>query len=271
MQVLYSLLIILSVIQISLSILFNPYPKIKQEKIEDDPGKPLILTPFIENGKIQQARNASLVYYKGFKNVTSYSGYLTVDKNYNSNMFFWFFPSEIKYEKAPVVLWLQGGPGATSLIALFTENGPFSVKRKHGLKLRQYSWTRTNNVIYIDNPVGTGYSFTNGGYAQNETKVGEDLYNALLQFFQLFPELQKNKFFITGESYAGKYVPAAAYTIHKKNPAAKQKINLEGISIGNGLCDPVHQLKYSDYLYQIGLIDSNYKKRFKAFEDKGKF
>jgi vitellogenic carboxypeptidase-like protein len=51
-----------------------------------------------------------------------------------------------------------------------------------------------------------GYSFTNSddGYARNETVVGEDLYNALLQFFQLFPELQKNEFYVTGESYAGK-------------------------------------------------------------------
>jgi len=51
----------------------------------------------------------------------------------------------------------------------------------------------------------TGYSFTrsNDGYARNETVVGEDLYNALLQFFQLFPDLQKNEFYVTGESYAG--------------------------------------------------------------------
>lgn len=51
-----------------------------------------------------------------------------------------------------------------------------------------------------------GYSFTESddGYARNETAVGEDLYNALLQFFQLFPELQKNEFYVTGESYAGK-------------------------------------------------------------------
>jgi vitellogenic carboxypeptidase-like protein len=52
----------------------------------------------------------------------------------------------------------------------------------------------------------TGYSFTDSddGYTRNETAVGEDLYNAVLQFFQLFPELQKNEFYVTGESYAGK-------------------------------------------------------------------
>jgi Carboxypeptidase C (cathepsin A) len=53
-------------------------------------------------------------------------------------------------------LWLQGGPGATSLYGLFTENGPFSVNKDFVLKEREYSWTKTLNVIYIDNPVGTG-------------------------------------------------------------------------------------------------------------------
>lgn len=69
-------------------------------------------------------------------------------------MFFWYFPAQANSETAPVVLWLQGGPGASSLIGLFGENGPFSVKTKHGLKLRKYSWTVNHNVIYIDNPVG---------------------------------------------------------------------------------------------------------------------
>lgn len=249
----------------------NVYGDIPQEPLLEgnDPGNPLFLTPLIEQGKIKQAQVAAETNFTGFKGLKSYSGYLTVNKQFNSNMFFWFFPAQQNYEKAPVILWLQGGPGATSMIGLFTENGPYIPKYKYGLKLRKYSWTQTFNVIYIDNPVGTGYSFTNGGYAKNETAVGKDLYNALLQFFQLFPELQKNDFFVTGESYAGKYVPAVSYTIHQNNPNAKQKINLKGLSIGNGLCDPEHQLKYSDYLYQIGLIDLNARKLVQDYEEKG--
>lgn len=183
---------------------------------------------------------------------------------------FGFFLLQKNAETAPVILWLQGGPGATSLIGLFAENGPFEPKSKHGLKLRKYSWTNLYSVLYIDNPVGTGYSFTNGGYAQNETKVAEDLYNGLLQFFQLFPEYQKNDFYVTGESYGGKYVPAISYAIHKNNEKAKLKINLKGLAIGNGLCDPINQLKYGEYLYQIGLIDLNSMKLVQNYEDQGK-
>lgn len=205
----------------------NVYPKFKQVPVTVT-SAPLILTPLIESGKIKEAQTAANVLFNGFKNQTSYAGYLTVDKAFNSNMFFWYFPAQNSPETSPVILWLQGGPGATSLIGLFGENGPFEVKTKKGLKLRPYTWTANHNVVYIDNPVGTGYSFTDeGGYAQNETKVGADLYNALIQFFQLFPDLQKNEFYVSGESYAGKYVPAIGYTILKNNPGAKLKINLQ--------------------------------------------
>ncbi|KAL3269773.1 hypothetical protein HHI36_008833 [Cryptolaemus montrouzieri] len=250
----------------------NFYPKMIQESIEiaDDPGKPLILTPLIEENKIDDALTASEVHFNGFKNKKSYSGYFTVNKPFNSNLFFWFFPAESDFENAPVVLWLQGGPGASSMIGLFGENGPFSVKTKKGLKLRQYSWTQTHSVIYIDSPVGTGFSFTDkDGYAQNETQVGQDLYNALEQFFLLFPKLQANPFYVTGESYGGKYVPAISYTIHKNNPTGKVKINLQGLAIGNGLSDPLNQLKYGDYLYQLGLIDTQALAQVKSYEDEG--
>lgn len=139
-------------------------------------------------------------------NIQNYAGYFTVNKEFNSNLFFWFFPAQIHSENAPVVLWLQGGPGASSLYGLFTENGPFSITKKQQLLNRKYSWHINHNIIYIDNPVGTGFSFTESddGYAKNEVDVGANLLLGLQQFFLLFPELQKNEFFVTGESYGGK-------------------------------------------------------------------
>jgi vitellogenic carboxypeptidase-like protein len=71
----------------------------------------------------------------------------------------------------------------------------------------------------------------------------------------MFPELQSNDFFVSGESYAGKYIPAISYAIHQRNPTASVKINLQGILIGNGLSDPINQFNYGDFLYQLGLID----------------
>ncbi len=127
--------------------------------------------------------------------------------------------------------------------------------------------------MYIDNPVGTGFSFTDSdaGYAKNEKDVGKDLFAALRQFFTLFSELRGNAFYATGESYGGKYVPAVAYEIYKKSKSTdpKDKINLQGVAIGNGLSDPVNQMKYGEYLYQLGLIDTNGLKQFNDVEEQG--
>ncbi|XP_072534827.1 probable serine carboxypeptidase CPVL [Salminus brasiliensis] len=237
-----------------------------------DPGKPLFLTPYLEQGKIEEARKLSLVGNLPGANVTSYSGYLTVNKNYNSNLFFWFFPAQIKPETAPVLLWLQGGPGGTSMFGLFVEHGPYFVYKNLTLGYREIPWTSRYSVIYIDNPVGTGWSFTDDdkGFATNQDDVGRDLYSALIQFFQLFSEFQSNDFYATGESYAGKYVPAIGYYIHKNNPSAKVKINFKGMAIGDGLCDPELMMGgYADFLYQTGLVDEQQKQYVKLQTDAG--
>nr|CAD7409303.1 unnamed protein product [Timema poppensis] len=144
----------------------NVYPKVRQIPVTGDPGEPLFLTPLIEAGNINEAKKASRVgVLEGAERIESYSGYITVNKSFNSNLFFWFFPAEINYNTAPVIVWLQGGPGASSLFGLFEENGPFYVSKKYVLKRRKYSWTSSNSVIYIDNPVGTGKYVPALGYA----------------------------------------------------------------------------------------------------------
>ncbi|XP_062549800.1 vitellogenic carboxypeptidase-like [Armigeres subalbatus] len=249
----------------------NPYAQFirrgvysSEPRIKGNNGEPLFITPYLEAGKIKEAQTAARVNHSRIVGFESYTGFFTVDKRYNSNLFFWYFPAKNDSANAPVLLWLQGGPGASSLFGLFEENGPFFISKNLKAVPRQYSWHINHNLIYIDNPVGTGFSFTDNedGYARNQTQVGDNLYEALIQFFQLFPDLQKNAFYASGESYAGKYVPAIGYTIHKNNPSAKIKINLQGLAIGNGYSDPLNQLDYGDYLYQLGLIDINAKERF---------
>lgn len=155
------------------------------------------------------------------------------------------------------------------MFALFTENGPYSINSTLILTPREYSWHLKYNLIYIDNPVGSGFSFTesDAGYATNEVQVGENLLSAIQQFFLLFPNLQKNDFYISGESYAGKFIPAMGMAIHQDSKRAnvdlkKPKINLKGMIIGNGFSDPINQLNFGDYFYQLGLIDTNGQKKF---------
>lgn len=240
--------------------------KIKDLNDSVDPGAPLFLTPYIESGRIDEGKRLARVPFTDNFNFTSYAGFFTVDKAYDSNLFMWYFPPIKPTKQAPVLVWLQGGPGGSSLIGLFLENGPLTVLNG-SFQTRNINWALNNHMIYIDSPVGTGFSFTKDGYCKNQTIIGEHLYSGITQFLQLFPELQNNNFFITGESYAGKYVPAFAYTIHKKNPAAELKVNLKGIAIGDGWTDPANQLVYSEYLYQIGLIDEITARSLKTMEE----
>lgn len=232
-----------------------------------DVGEPLMLTEYLDSNRIRDGQEAAQVPpLTG--NIKSYAGFFTVNKTYNSNMYFWYFPSESDPENAPVLVWLQGGPGGSSLYGLFEEHGPYYLTKSNELKIRKTYWSQTHHVIYIDNPVGTGFSFSeDAGYSTNEVEVGENLYRVVYQFFKLFPNLQKNDFFVTGESYAGKYVPALSFAIHKNNPTADMKINLQGLAIGDGLCDPEHMLGYGNYLYEIGLIDDNQKAKFNEIQD----
>ncbi|XP_037049964.1 vitellogenic carboxypeptidase-like [Bradysia coprophila] len=233
---------------------------------------PLFLSRYIQRGKIAEGRFLAEVRQPELlkKKIKSYSGYFTVDERFDSNMFFWFFPAKNNQKNAPLILWLQGGPGASSLYGLFMENGPIYVNKDNTLSEREYPWNENLNLLYIDNPVGAGFSFTNSsdGYLTNQVDVGKNLFSTVSQFLQLFPELRKNEFYISGESYAGKYVPSLAYTIYlnrnSQNP--NDRINLKGFAIGNGVTDPINQIAFGELFHNLGFIDANALQIFNQYE-----
>lgn len=106
---------------------------------------------------------------------------------------------------APVILWLQGGPGTSGLVGLFVEHGPYILHSNKSADLREHTWAREFSVIYVDNPVGTGFSFTDDdkGYATNQEEIANNLYSFLNQFFQVYYEYGQNDFYIFGESFGG--------------------------------------------------------------------
>lgn len=222
-------------------------------------GETLYLTPLIKAGVLEHAKSRSKVGRIGADNeVPSYAGYITVNPEFNSNLFFWFVPSLTNPKHAPVVLWLQGGPGTSSLMGFFVEHGPYCMS-KDGQKVmfRKRTWARRYSMLYVDQPVGTGYSFTDSesGYARNMTDVGRDMLEFLQQFFTLFGELAQNEFYVTGESYAGKYVPTVGAVLHQNAATMRVKINFRGIAIGNGFTDPINMLGFGELLYSFGLVD----------------
>ncbi|XP_049524907.1 venom serine carboxypeptidase-like isoform X2 [Dermacentor silvarum] len=222
-------------------------------------GEPLYLTPLIDAGQLCQARSSSKVGPIGADyEVPSYAGYITVNPQYNSNLFFWFVPSLRDPQNDPVIMWMQGGPGTSSLLGFFNEHGPYYLSEDgNEAAFRELTWAQRYSMIYVDQPVGTGYSYTenDAGYARNQTEVGRDLLEFLQQFFTLFGDLAQNEFYIAGESYAGKYVPTVGAALHENADSMRVKINFRGIAYGNGLTDPINMVDFGDFIYGIGLID----------------
>lgn len=119
------------------------------------------------------------------------------------------------------------------------ENGPYWVDSQLQLHENPFSWNVQATMIYVDQPAGAGFSFADAEYIHDEAAVAQEMSSFLQQFFQKYPKYSKQQFFIAGESYGGRYVPALAQQILKD----KMNINLKGISIGNGLVSPA--LQYS--------------------------
>jgi cathepsin A (carboxypeptidase C) len=151
-----------------------------------------------------------------------------------------FFESRNDPENDPVVLWLNGGPGCSSLTGLFLELGPARINQHQNLDPNPYSWNSNASVIFLDQPVNVGFSYS-GSSVSTTTAAGKDVYALLTLFFKQFPEYAKQDFHIAGESYAGHYIPVFAHEImsHKKT-----NINLKSVLIGNGLTDGLTQYAY---------------------------
>ncbi|CAK4616422.1 unnamed protein product [Aphanomyces euteiches] len=183
------------------------------------------------------------------------SGYIKLPNKEDGHYFYWFFESRSDPENDPLVLWLTGGPGGSSMLALLTENGPCTVADDSVTTVSNpYSWTNNANVIWVDQPIGTGFSYGSVADADHDSKqAGTNMYYFLQAFLKAHPKFIKNKFFVTGESYAGHYVPTVATALLNTKPSGDDvKINLEGIAIGNGFTNPLIQTKY-----QADLIQNN--------------
>lgn len=116
-------------------------------------------------------------------------------------------------DKAPLLLWLQGGPGKSALFGLFLENGPLGIDAKGKLYRRQTTLRNFANVIYLDQPAGSGFSFTasSRGFAETLEDCSLGIKEFLRQFLIMFPEYKGRNFFAAGESYGGMFRETRAY------------------------------------------------------------
>ncbi|KAI9874851.1 MAG: hypothetical protein M1830_009184 [Pleopsidium flavum] len=146
-------------------------------------------------------------------------------------LFFWLFAAESSTSSNNLIIWLNGGPGCSSLEGLTSENGPLSfVGNATAPVANPYSWTKLANVLYLDQPVGAGYS-AGPNQATDNADVVEDFYNWLKAFYAVFPGLKSKNTYLMGESYAGVYIP---YFASKILSDKSLNISLKALAIGDG-------------------------------------
>merc|ERR1711871_516188 len=191
---------------------------------------PLLLTPLLKAGRIKDARSMAKITLNGTD--FGYSGHFSVTaehvKSYTNNIWTWYQPCRngCDASTAPLLIWLQGGPGGPGWFGSLGEIGNWYIggaaedDKPHD---RCFSWCLTNNCLFVDQPVNTGFSYqtvTATGvpvtdvnavdYTDTSTGAMTQIYDLLLQFYQIFPELQPAPLVITGESYGGLYTPHLA-------------------------------------------------------------
>ncbi|KAL0436933.1 UNVERIFIED_CONTAM: Serine carboxypeptidase-like 48 [Sesamum radiatum] len=112
-----------------------------------------------------------------------HAGYYRLQHSKDARMFYFFFESR-NSRTDPVVIWLTGGPGCSSELALFYENGPFHITNNLSLTWNDFGWDKVSNLIYVDQPTGTGFSYSSDDddIRHNEDGVSNDLYDFLQGF-----------------------------------------------------------------------------------------
>lgn len=215
-----------------------------------------------------------------------WAGLLPASSHNDKYLFYWLFApdlsayNKVKEADVPLIVWLNGGPGCSSMDGLFLENGPLRfVADEHGnyrMEAAEHSWHKIPAyMLYVDQPVGTGLSFTTSHtYPKNDLEVNQDFYFFLQSFLTLhsdkFVSDDDNKrvtrpFYFTGESHAGHYIPSMMAHIIDQNQRILEEqeddnttiyIPPSGAAIGNGWVDPFHQYAAAEAAYGHGIIGS---------------
>ncbi|KAJ9549087.1 hypothetical protein OSB04_021630 [Centaurea solstitialis] len=209
------------------------------------------------------------------------SGYLPVNATTGSAIFYAFYEAQqhptnnTSLSQTPLVISLNGGPGCSSMTTNFYELGPWrvapSLNQNLELQPNPGSWNRIFGLLFLDNPIGTGFSIasTPEEIPTDQEAVARHLFIAIRKFIALDPSFKSRPIYITGKSYAGKYVSSIGYYILKRNPLLplSQRVNLHGLAIGNGLVDPETQVgTHALQSYNLGLINEKQKTQLEKLQ-----
>uniref|UniRef100_A0A2R8M4I3 Carboxypeptidase n=1 Tax=Callithrix jacchus TaxID=9483 RepID=A0A2R8M4I3_CALJA len=181
--------------------------------------------------------------------------YVTVRKD--AYMFWWLYyatnPCK-NFSELPLVMWLQGGPGGSSTgFGNFEEIGPLD----SNLKPRKTTWLQAASLLFVDNPVGTGFSYVNGSgaYAKDLAMVASDMMVLLKAFFSCHKEFQTVPFYIFSESYGGKMAAGIGLELYKAIQQGTIKCNFAGVALGDSWISPVGNGSFCSWFIFQSLLE----------------
>ncbi|KAI3790384.1 hypothetical protein L2E82_03380 [Cichorium intybus] len=199
---------------------------------------------------------------------SQFSGYVTVHKKHGRALFYWLTEAATHNpHQKPLVLWLNGGPGCSSIAYGASEEiGPFRInKTLSSLYLNKYSWNKEANILFLESPAGVGFSYTNTSSDLRDSgdkRTARDALVFLKRWMSRFPQYKQRDFYISGESYAGHYVPQLAKKIHNYNKKLPNPfINLKGFIVGNAVTNNKYDnIGTVEYWWSHSIIsDTTYK------------
>ncbi|MCJ1377649.1 Cell death protease [Xylographa soralifera] len=188
-----------------------------------------------------------------------HAGHIEVIPEHDGNLFFWHFENRHLANRHRTVIWLNGGPGCSSMDGALMEIGPYRTTDDSHLTYNDGSWDEFANLLFVDNPVGTGFSYVDtDSFDHDLTEMANHMVIFLEKYFDLFPEHQDNDLYLAGESYAGQHIPYIAQAIidRNKNAGGSKLWNLSGLLIGNGWIAPQEQsYAYLEFAYKSGMVE----------------
>ncbi|KAK7272188.1 hypothetical protein RJT34_28633 [Clitoria ternatea] len=178
-----------------------------------------------------------------------------------AHLFWWLYRSPHRVEHPskpwPIILWLQGGPGSSGIgFGNFGEIGPLDIN----LKPRNFTWLRKADLLFVDNPVGTGYSYVEDPnlYAKTDEEAITDLTTLLTELFNNDATLQKSPLFIVAESYGGKFAVPLGLSAFKAIQQGTLKLKLGGVVLGNTWISPEDFVfSWGPLLKDLSRLDDN--------------
>ncbi|KAF8914278.1 alpha/beta-hydrolase [Gymnopilus junonius] len=195
--------------------------------------------------------------------LTMFGGHLSADPNLASasktdvtpHIYFFMVKNRRTADRERIVFWFNGGPGCSSFDGAMMEVGPWrwDGKSEHDFYVKEGGWEEYSTVVFVDQPAGTGFSYTSTEKYIHTMDVAQSQFLQFLRnFYQVFPEYKNVDTYFAGESFAGQWIPYYADAVLNST----LNVPFKGVAIGNGWIDSKHQYpSYMEYALKTALFE----------------